>query len=43
MHFPKTRWRRLRSTNPLERLNREIKRRFNVAEIFPNPYFWKVR
>ena len=36
MHFPRTHWQRLRSTNPLERLNREIKRRFNVVGIFPN-------
>lgn len=27
---------RLRTTNGLERLNREIKRRTNVASIFPN-------
>jgi len=36
MHFPRSHWRRLRSTNPLERLNKEIKRRFNVVGIFPN-------
>lgn len=36
MHFPKSHWRRIRSTNPLERLNREIKRRFNVVGIFPD-------
>lgn len=36
MHFPKSHWQRLRSTNPLERLMREIKRRINVVGIFPN-------
>ena len=29
-------WVRLRTTNGLERLNREIKRRTRVASIFPN-------
>lgn len=34
--FHKSHWNQIRSTNPLERLNREIKRRTNVASIFPN-------
>ncbi len=36
MAFPKEHWRRIYFTNPLERLNREVKRRTNVAGIFPN-------
>lgn len=31
-----TRWPKLHSTNPNERLNREIKRRAEVLRIFPN-------
>lgn len=35
-HFPVAHWRKLWSTNPLERLKGEIKRRTNVVGIFPN-------
>ena len=34
--FPTEHWPQLASTNPLERLNGEIKRRTNVGGIFPN-------
>ena len=36
MHFPRSHRKRLHSTNPLERLHKEIKRRTNVVGIFPN-------
>lgn len=35
-HFPQTHWRRLRTTNGIERVNQEIKRRTRVVRIFPD-------
>ncbi len=35
-HFPQQHRKRIRTTNLLERLNREIKRRADVVQIFPN-------
>jgi putative transposase len=36
MSFPREHWTQIASTNPLERVNREIKRRADVIGIFPN-------
>ena len=35
--FPVGHWKKIWSTNPLERLNKDIKRRTDVAGVFPNP------
>lgn len=35
--FPSAHWKKIWSTNPLEQLNREIKRRADVVQVFPNP------
>jgi transposase-like protein len=34
--FPRDHWRRIRTTNSLERLSQEIKRRTRVVRVFPN-------
>jgi transposase-like protein len=36
MSFPQEHWTRIYSTNPLERLNEEVKRRTNVVGVFPD-------
>ena len=36
MSFPREHWAQIASTNPLERLNGEVKRRSDVVGIFPN-------
>ena len=34
--FPPRHWKKIQSTNPLERINREIKRRTDVLQVFPD-------
>ncbi len=36
MDFPREHWPQIASTNPLERVNKEVKRRSDVVGIFPN-------
>jgi transposase-like protein len=36
MDFPREHWRRIRTNNPLERINREIRRRTRVVGAFPD-------
>ena len=36
MTFPREHWPQIASTNPIERLNGEIKRRTDIVGIFPN-------
>ncbi len=47
MALPAEHWCKIHSTNPLERVHKEIKRRANVIGIFPNdaaiiPLVWAV-
>jgi putative transposase len=35
--FPASHWKKIWSTNPLERLNKEIKRLTDVVGVFPTP------
>lgn len=36
MTFPEKHWKKIYTSNLIERLNKEIKRRFNVVSVFPN-------
>ncbi len=35
--FPKEHWKRIRTSNSMEKVNKEIERRTRVAVLFPNP------
>jgi transposase-like protein len=35
--FPREHWEKIRTSNGVERINKEIKRRTRVAVLFPNP------
>lgn len=44
--IPRAHWSKIWSNNPIERLNKEIKRRADVVEIFPtrrHSYGWRPR
>ncbi|MFF3492857.1 transposase [Streptomyces sp. NPDC002795] len=34
--FPERRWKKIQSTDPLERVDREFKRRTDVVQVFPS-------
>jgi putative transposase len=36
MDFPEKHWKQIYTSNLIERLNKEIRRRFNVVSVFPN-------
>ncbi|HHT94043.1 MAG TPA: IS256 family transposase, partial [Clostridiaceae bacterium] len=36
MSFPEKHWKHIYSSNLIERLNKEIRRRFNVVSVFPD-------
>ncbi len=36
MKFPEKHWKHIYSSNLIERLNKEIRRRFNVVSVFPD-------